>query len=244
MQKRATPPPVNLSNVNVTIQQFQEISSGKYNAGEVRLSSNHSLVKVNDRVHSRGKNVVPISHAEVLAVKDAFVKALQQNGVAADEINRVRRELGLAPDGATDTSLTMRSIRPLSRRFPVSYHDIAVEGLCRPCQLPVTLNRPQALVTCAARGKNDADAYVVAGFAGAKPRLPSVTLNGITAVGGPERLANAKPYGGGLAKSAVRWKFPASALQSGENEIRFSADPDGKAKVVWCEIALPEPGTL
>ena len=67
--------------------------------------------------------MVPISHAEVLAVKDAFVKALQQNGVAADEINRVRRELGLAPDGATDTSLTMRSIRPLTRQLVRSILD-------------------------------------------------------------------------------------------------------------------------
>ncbi len=138
-------------------------------------------------------------------------------------------------------SLQPERLETLPRRFPVTYHDIAAEGLCRPCQLPVTLNRPQTLVTRAARGKNDADAYVVAGFSSAKPLLPSVTLNGVDAVGEPERLANAKPYGGGLAKSAVRWRFPASALQSGENEIGFSANSDGKAKVVWCEIALPPP---
>ena len=35
--------PVNLSNVNITIQQFQEISSGKYNAGEVKLKNSHGL---------------------------------------------------------------------------------------------------------------------------------------------------------------------------------------------------------
>ena len=108
---------INLSNVNITIQQFQEVASGVINAGEVRLTSDHSLGKVNDHVHSRGKNVVPVSHAEVLAVKDAFVKALQQNGVSVDEINRVRRELGLAPDGATDSSLASRSIRPLTRQL-------------------------------------------------------------------------------------------------------------------------------
>ena len=32
-------PRVNFSNVNITIQQFQEIASGKYNAGEVRLAT-------------------------------------------------------------------------------------------------------------------------------------------------------------------------------------------------------------
>lgn len=42
---------VNLSNVNITIQQFQEISSGNYNAGEVKLKNNHSLSKINAHVH-------------------------------------------------------------------------------------------------------------------------------------------------------------------------------------------------
>lgn len=153
-------------------------------------------------------------------------------------------------DDAARREIYSRSLQPerlerLSRRFIVSYHDIAAKGKCRPRQLPVTLDRPQTLVTRAARGKNDAFAYVVAGFAGANPRLPpSVTLNGVAAVGEPERLSNARPYGGGLAKSAVRWMFPGCALKSGENEIGFSANTDGKAQVVWCEIALPEPGQV
>ncbi len=151
-------------------------------------------------------------------------------------------------DAAARNEIYSRSLQParlerLSRRFVVSFHDIAAKGKCRPRQLPVTLDRPRTLVTRAVRGKSDLFAYVVVGFSGAKPRLPSVTLNGVAAVGEPGRLANARPYGGGLAKSAVRWKFPASALKSGENEIGFSANPDGKAQVVWCEIALPEPGT-
>ena len=151
-------------------------------------------------------------------------------------------------DDAARHEIYSRSLQParlerLSRRFVVSFHDIAAKGKCRPRQLPVTLDRPRTLVTRAARGKSDLFAYVVAGFSGAKPQLPSVTLNGVAAIGEPERLANARPYGGGLAKSAVRWKFPASALKSGENEIGFSANPNGKAQVVWCEIALPEPGT-
>ena len=29
-------PPVNLANVNISLAQFQSISSGKYNAGEVK----------------------------------------------------------------------------------------------------------------------------------------------------------------------------------------------------------------
>ena len=48
--------PINLSRVNVSLQQFQEISSGKYNAGEVKLASETTLVKVNDHVTRRGQN--------------------------------------------------------------------------------------------------------------------------------------------------------------------------------------------
>ena len=108
--------PINFANVNISLRQFQEISSGKYNAGEMRLTSDHSLGKINNSVGSPDKNDTSLSHAEVLAIKYAFVKALRQNGVAAEEIGRVRRELGLEPDGATDTSLALRSVRPLSRQ--------------------------------------------------------------------------------------------------------------------------------
>lgn len=109
-------PNINLANLNIALRDFQAISSGKYNAGEITLTSDHSLGKVNDHVHTRGDNDTPLAHSEILAVKTAFVKALQQNGIGADEINRVRTELGLAPDGATDTSLASRSIRPLTRQ--------------------------------------------------------------------------------------------------------------------------------
>ena len=108
--------PVNLANVNISLRQFQEISSGQYNAGEVNLTSSTTLGKINNFVHRTGKNNVSLSHAEVLAIKDAFVRALSQSGVSANEINRIRFELGLAPGGATDTALVARSIRPLSRQ--------------------------------------------------------------------------------------------------------------------------------
>ena len=107
---------INLSNVNITIQKFQEISSGKYNAGEVRLDGSHSLEKINHHVDRTGKNIVSLSQAEVIAIKDAFVRALSANGVQGDEIARIREELGLAPKGESDVSLSRRSIKPLSRQ--------------------------------------------------------------------------------------------------------------------------------
>lgn len=41
--------PINLSNVNISLRQFQEISSGKYNAGEVKLTSETEIDKVNKK---------------------------------------------------------------------------------------------------------------------------------------------------------------------------------------------------
>ena len=108
--------PINLANVNISLQQFQDISHGKYNAGEVKLASETTLVKVNDHVTRRGQNTVPLSHEEVLAVKNAFIRALSGGGVGADEIARVRKELGLAPESPADRRLAQRAIKPLSRQ--------------------------------------------------------------------------------------------------------------------------------
>ena len=109
-------PNINFSNVNISIQQFQEISTGDINAGEVRLADEHTLDKINNRAHRRGSNTVTLSHHEVLAIKNAFVRTLSESGVGADEINRIRQKLGLAPAKAVDTSLLDRSIQPLSRQ--------------------------------------------------------------------------------------------------------------------------------
>ena len=108
--------PIDLTRVNISLAQFQDISSGKYNAGEVRLSDETSLAKMNNHVHLWGRNVETISHEETLTIKDAFVRALANNGVGADALNAVRRELGLAPDGKADQALLERSMKPLSRQ--------------------------------------------------------------------------------------------------------------------------------
>lgn len=107
---------IDFSKVSITIDQFQDIAIGKYNAGDVKLSSETSLTKVNNHVHMTGLNKVPIPHDEVLAIKNAFITALSGSGVSADEIAKVRRELGLAPDGAMDRTLAQRSVKPLSRQ--------------------------------------------------------------------------------------------------------------------------------
>ena len=107
---------INLSNVNISIQQFQAVASGVINAGEVRLTSDHSIDKANNHVGWFFNNDVHFTHAEVLAIKDAFVRALSESGVNADAIANIRRDLGLAPIGEKDATLAQRSLRPLSRQ--------------------------------------------------------------------------------------------------------------------------------
>ncbi len=122
-------PRIDLANVNISLQQFQSISSGKYNAGEVKLTGQNSIGKVNNHVTLGGKNNVKIAHEEVLAVKQAFVKALARGGVGSIEISKVRAELGLAPMGAVDTDLKDRSVRPLSRQQIRSILDRNAEAI-------------------------------------------------------------------------------------------------------------------
>ncbi len=41
---------INLSHVNISLAEFQKMSDGKYNAGEVRLSGETGLKKVNNHI--------------------------------------------------------------------------------------------------------------------------------------------------------------------------------------------------
>ncbi|MBR4517608.1 MAG: hypothetical protein IKO65_01260 [Victivallales bacterium] len=107
---------IDLTKVNISLQQFQDISRGEFNAGEVKLASENKLAKMNHHVHKLGKNNETISHAQVIAIKEALIKALSQNGVGSEELDKIRRELGLAPDGVVDRSLAQRSVRPLTRQ--------------------------------------------------------------------------------------------------------------------------------
>ena len=107
---------INLANLNISLDQFQKMATGDYNAGEVALKSESKLTKINNHVHRLSANTKSISHEEVLAIKNAFMKALSTNGVGMAEINKIRKELGLAPDETAPKALAGRSLKPLSRQ--------------------------------------------------------------------------------------------------------------------------------
>jgi hypothetical protein len=80
------------------------------------FTKSNSLDIINNHVRSRDENVKTISHDEVLAIKQAFVRALSQNGVGPDALNDIRRRIGLAPDPSLPVALAQRSMKPLSRQ--------------------------------------------------------------------------------------------------------------------------------
>ena len=47
---------IDFSRVNISLDQFQKMASGDYNAGEVSLKSETKLTKINNHVHSIGWN--------------------------------------------------------------------------------------------------------------------------------------------------------------------------------------------
>ena len=66
---------------NISLAQFNSIAIGKYNAGFVDFATDDQgnltgeLKKVNNHVHSTGKNRAELSPERVLEVKEAFIAA-------------------------------------------------------------------------------------------------------------------------------------------------------------------------
>ncbi len=101
--------------MSLSISDFQKISNGTYNAGDITLTSSGKLDKVNNHVGLlKGWNNKSISAATILEVKNAFVQALKNAGVDGAHLAGVREELGLPKDGGTK-GLDLTTLKPLSR---------------------------------------------------------------------------------------------------------------------------------
>ena len=123
---------------NITLAQFDAISSGKYNAGQIDIATDASgaasLVKVNNHVWFPSKNNVQLSSQCVLDVKEAFLEALAQGGVSPANLVEIRKRLGL-PAGlaATDdrdqlADVNEKRFTPLSRTEVRSILDTYIPG--------------------------------------------------------------------------------------------------------------------
>ena len=103
----------------ITLNDFRTLSNGEYNAGQIDFTTNSNgevtgLKKVNHHVTFKSLNGVEIDPKRAVAVKEAFIQALTNEGVSPEKIAQIRERLGIAAD--TKTTLDGASAA-LKRRF-------------------------------------------------------------------------------------------------------------------------------
>jgi len=104
---------INLTTLNISLDKFNAESSGDYNIGQLKLSSDgKSVYRANNHKTWTIFNRTKISSEEALAVKFAFCKALSKEGLSPEAINAVKAKLGI-PGNALD-ALKAGDIKPLT----------------------------------------------------------------------------------------------------------------------------------
>ena len=104
---------INLSSLNISLDKFNAESSGTYNIGQMKLSSDgKSVYRTNNHKTFTILNRTEISSEEALAVKFAFCRALSREGLSQDAINAVKQKLGIPGDAMA--ALKAGNIKPLT----------------------------------------------------------------------------------------------------------------------------------
>ena len=104
---------IDLSRLDISLDKFNAESSGTYNIGHLKLSSDGtSVYRTNSHKTFTIFNNTKISSEEALAVKSAFCKALGKEGLTDDDVKAVRAKLGI-PDGALN-ALKAGNVKPLT----------------------------------------------------------------------------------------------------------------------------------
>lgn len=98
------------------IDRFDEMTRGRFNAGEFTLDGKGRLAVVNNHATMTGKNNVSISPETILQTKQLFIKALAEAGLRVSQLNIVRTNLGLPLDGEPDPDpVKLANLKPLTR---------------------------------------------------------------------------------------------------------------------------------
>lgn len=110
---------------SITLAEFNKIASGQHNAGQVDFKQNSAgeftgeLVKINNHVIRKSKNDVHLDGLRVVAIKEAFLDALEKASVREEDLRTIREELGLSGEinaGAdANAALLDRRYTPLTR---------------------------------------------------------------------------------------------------------------------------------
>lgn len=97
---------INLSRLNISLDKFNAESSGTYNIGQMKLSSDgKSVYRTNNHKTFTILNRTEISTEEALAVKFAFCRALSREGLSQDAINAVKQKPRVEREVADDDIL-------------------------------------------------------------------------------------------------------------------------------------------
>ncbi len=97
-----------------TLEEFQKLASGKYNAGNIVLTSKGKLDIANNHRHWTILNTRKVSPEDAFAVRAAFIDALTSRaGLPPDKLARVCERLGINEDL---TARNERAFTPLTRQ--------------------------------------------------------------------------------------------------------------------------------
>ena len=100
---------------SITLAEFNKIASGQQNAGQVDFKTNSDgeftggLVKINNHIIRKSLNGVHLTGERVVAIKEAFLDALQKANVRAEDLQTIR-------GGAARQALHAADARPRRRR--------------------------------------------------------------------------------------------------------------------------------
>ena len=118
---------VNLSNINISLDQFNAQARGDYNIGQMKLSEDGtSIYRANKHKTLTFLNTTKISQEEALAVKDAFCRALSNRGLSPDDLAAVKNKLGIGDDKfyrlktGQITPLTAAEVREIIDQYAAS----------------------------------------------------------------------------------------------------------------------------
>ncbi len=104
---------LDLHKLHFSLDDFQKLSKGTYNAGEFRITDSGKLDIVNNHKTWTLFNHQSIDGPDSYAIRVAFAKAMAAGGLGKNAMKAVREALGLGP------GYTMRSVKamtPLSRQ--------------------------------------------------------------------------------------------------------------------------------
>ena len=109
---------LDLNKLRFSLDDFQKLSKGTYNAGEFRITDSGKLDIVNNHKTWTIFNHKSVDGTDAYAIRVAFAKAMAAGGLDKNAMKTVRKALGLGPgytlsSGTAMTPLTRQQVREL-----------------------------------------------------------------------------------------------------------------------------------